>query len=340
MDRVLASQLEVIASAKAQQYAADNLSILNDIDGPRNWQPSDFLPDLTKENDALLKARTQAQALPLPVLVVLIGDMITEEGLPTYMSQLNRVPAMNDTTGVDQTPFAKWVRGWTAEENRHGDLLNGLLRINPNVQMRSVEQTVQHLINEGFDVRTYSRPYETVYYTTFQEWATMLSHKNVAQLALEAGDELTTKVCRRIAGDEARHERFYGGLAQVLLDEDPNGMVLATHRMVEAGIVMPAERMKENAKVDEGNERKLFDSFARVAARLGVYTPVHYVQRVQELVEKWNIAALSVQGEAEKAQEALCRYASEKRLRVAEKMTARLAKAAPEPFEWIYGNLA
>ena len=47
--------------------------------------------------------------------VVLVGDTITEEALPTYESWLL------DLDGVTQQPdngWAKWVRAWTAEENR------------------------------------------------------------------------------------------------------------------------------------------------------------------------------------------------------------------------------
>jgi acyl-[acyl-carrier-protein] desaturase len=316
------------------------LHILNDIEEKKNWQPSDLLPSFATENDELTAARAQAKALPLSVLVVLIGDMITEEGLPTYMSQLNRVPGTRDESGVDQTPFAQWVRGWTAEENRHGDILNALLRLNENVHMRAVEQTTQYLLAEGFDPRTESKPYQTVFYTTFQEWATMHSHNNVARLAQASGDALCAKICRRIAGDEARHERFYGNLAYELLDEDPSGMLLAIKDMVDKDIVMPAERMKESRKVEEGSETRLFDRFARVAGRLGVYTPLDYVVHVKEVVETLDVASRVVTGEAAQAQEALCAYGDERTVRIATKLTERLARSKPEPFAWIYGREA
>ena len=62
--------------------------------------------------------------LPDDHLLVLVGDMITEEALPTYMSMLNTLDGTRDETGASDTPWAVWTRKWTAEENRHGDAMN------------------------------------------------------------------------------------------------------------------------------------------------------------------------------------------------------------------------
>ena len=45
-------------------------------------------------------------------------------------------------TGTDPSPWSRWLRGWTSEENRHGDLLNAYLRLTGRVDMRSIELTV------------------------------------------------------------------------------------------------------------------------------------------------------------------------------------------------------
>jgi acyl-[acyl-carrier-protein] desaturase len=50
--------------------------------------------------------------------------MITEEALPTYMAMLNTLDGVRDETGASPTPWARWTREWTAEENRHGDVMN------------------------------------------------------------------------------------------------------------------------------------------------------------------------------------------------------------------------
>ena len=89
------------------------------------------------------------------VLVVLIGDLITEEALPTYQTLLNTFEGCDDPTGTTDTPWARWSRGWTSEENRHGDLLNKYLYLSGRTDMRSIEVTIQHhqtVINAAGDV--------------------------------------------------------------------------------------------------------------------------------------------------------------------------------------------
>jgi hypothetical protein len=44
-----------------------------------------------------------------------------------------------DETGAQDQPWADWTRRWTAEENRHGDLLNKYLYLSGRVDMRQIE---------------------------------------------------------------------------------------------------------------------------------------------------------------------------------------------------------
>jgi hypothetical protein len=70
----------------------------------------------------VVELRKRTAVLPDEYLVVLVGDMITEEALPTYMTMLNTLDGVRDDTGASPSPWAKWTRMWTAEENRHGAL--------------------------------------------------------------------------------------------------------------------------------------------------------------------------------------------------------------------------
>jgi hypothetical protein len=83
--------------------------------------------------------------------VTLVGDTITEEALPTYESWLMDVEGIDN---VERNGWSKWIRQWTSEENRHGDLLNKYLYLSGRVNMREVEMTTQHLISDGFDIGT------------------------------------------------------------------------------------------------------------------------------------------------------------------------------------------
>jgi acyl-[acyl-carrier-protein] desaturase len=57
--------------------------------------------------------RERAAELPDELLVCLVGDMITEEALPTYMAMLNTLDGVRDETGRSMHPYAQWTR-WAA----------------------------------------------------------------------------------------------------------------------------------------------------------------------------------------------------------------------------------
>ena len=129
-----------------ENFVSTQLKYLKSVE--ESWQPQDWLPDLTNEDwiDSVRAFRKPAKSLSDAVLVVLVGDMITEEALPTYQTLINGFEGITDKPGADPSPWAKWTRGWTAEENRHGDLLNKYLYLPGRVDMRSVEVTIQNLI--------------------------------------------------------------------------------------------------------------------------------------------------------------------------------------------------
>merc|ERR1719389_80399 len=109
---------------------------------------------------------------------------------------------IEDQTGSDERAWAKWTRAWTAEENRHGDLMNKYLWMTGRVNMKAVETTIQHLIGSGMNPKTDNNPYLGYLYTSFQERATKISHGNTANLSDSAGDKSLSKICRLISADE------------------------------------------------------------------------------------------------------------------------------------------
>ena len=125
----------------------------------KSWQPQDFLPEPSSDGfyDEIREIRARANELPDDYLVCLVGDMITEEALPTYQTMLNTLDGVRDETGASLTSWARWTRAWTAEENRHGDLLNKYLYLTGRVNMRAIEQTIQYLIGSGM-VSAYIMP--------------------------------------------------------------------------------------------------------------------------------------------------------------------------------------
>jgi acyl-[acyl-carrier-protein] desaturase len=254
-----------------------------------NWQPSDFLPDSQSDNflDDIEQIQEESKELGYDFWVTMVADTITEEALPTYESWLMDVEGINQHSGIENA-WSSWVRAWTAEENRHGDVLNKYLYLSGRVNMREVEISTQYLINDGFDIGTDRDPYKNFVYTTFQELATNISHKRVGQMAKKKGNVLLGKMCGIIAGDEMRHHLAYREFVKTIFDHDPNGILLAFADMMKRKIVMPAHFLRES-----GNTIGLaFENFSNCAQRLGVYTSEDYITILSKLNAYWNIGAL------------------------------------------------
>ncbi len=265
------------------------------------WQPSDFLPNSESENffEEVKELREIAKDLPYDFWIVLIGDTITEEALPTYESWLMTVEGVDQ---IEPNGWSKWVRSWTSEENRHGDLLNKYLYLSGRVNMREVEMTTQHLLADGFDIGTGADPYKNFVYTSFQELATYVSHNRVSQLAKSYGDKKLSKICKMIAGDEMRHHHAYSEFVNKIFQVDPSEMMLAFQYMMKRKIVMPAQFLRESGEKISA----AFEHFSDSAQRIGVYTSADYVDILQKLIDRWNVATISgLTPEAEKARDFL-----------------------------------
>ena len=263
------------------------------------WQPTDFLPNSQKDTfiSEVEEIRELSKELDDDFWVVLVGDTITEEALPTYESWLL------DLDGIHQDPdngWAKWIRAWTAEENRHGDTLNKYLYLSGRVNMREVEITTQHLIADGFDIGTSTDPYKNFVYTSFQELATYISHNNVAKIARKKGHKALAKMSKIIAGDEMRHHIAYTDFVKQIFVIDPSEMMLAFRDMMKHKIVMPALHLRHSHEA----KGTLFDDFSAVAQRVGVYTGFDYVDIIKKLNATWEIDKIkNLTPEAEKARD-------------------------------------
>lgn len=282
------------------------------------WQPSDFLPNSQSQNflTEVDEIRELSKELDADFWTVMVGDTITEEALPTYESWLLNVDGISQhTNGVDNG-WAKWVRAWTSEENRHGDLLNKYLYLSGRVNMREVEISTQHLIADGMSIGTGRDPYKNFVYTSFQELATYISHNNVAKIAKQNGHKLLSKLSKTIAGDEMRHHIAYAEFVKQIFNCDASEMMLAFQFMMKHKIVMPAMNLRQSL----GQKASLFDQFSVVAQRAGVYTGFDYIDIIKKLNATWQIDKISgLTAEAEKACDYLLKL-PERMVRITERM--------------------
>lgn len=301
-------------------------SFLKPID--TNWQPSDLLPDSANEHflAEVKELRLQCRELPYDYLAVLIGDIITEEALPTYETWLMDIEGIGQT---NKTGWSKWIRMWTAEENRHGDLLNKYVYLSGRVNMRQMEISTQYLIADGMEIGTARDPYRNFVYTSFQETATNISHRRTASLSKQYGNNQLSKICGVIAADEARHAKAYKSFITRIFEIDPSEMMLAFEDMMRKKIVMPAHFLRQQGE----KIGTTFSHFSDAAQRLGVYTTIDYTDILEGLIKEWDLGNMrSLTDAAERARDYLMALPDRFR-RVAERTTIK--SPLEYEFNWI-----
>lgn len=293
------------------------------------WQPADLLPQSDRDDffDQIKELQARASNLSYDLVAVLIGDTITEEALPTYEGWLQQIKNVNEDP---EGGWNQWVRAWSAEENRHGDILNTYLYLSGRVNMRQMQISTQYLIADGFDIGTARDPYRSFIYTSFQEIATNISHRRVAQFAKKAGDDQLAKICGHVAADEARHANAYKSFVSKILEVDPSEIMVAFEDMMRKKIVMPAHFLRELGLAKGAT----FSHFSEAAQRIGVYTAFDYVQILESLLEEWKIDAVTGLNDAgEKARDYVMSLPARLQ-RLAERINP---KPTSYQFSWING---
>src|SRR5262249_46297833 len=128
-----------------------------------------------------------------------------------------------------------------------------------------------------------------------------------------------------------RHETFYTRVAREVMERDPQGGVLAYREMLRNLVAMPGKLMFD------GKDNQLFDHFAAVAQRTGVYTALTYGEIIAHLNNAWRLGDLSVSGKAAKAQEYICRQPERYQL-LAGEIADRIGNQPPTAFSWVHGR--
>ena len=269
---------EIILKAEVLQCLESKVEewISSHISKRKLWFSSDFIPTEEKMNDEQIsiktKLRERAKGIKDQVRVALAINLLTEEGLPHFHTLLAKYLG-------DNSFWAKWTNMWTAEEDRHGNVIRDYVRDSHIFNFREIELMQFHYVESGFNPDWDMDPYKVFVYTTLQERATQISHKNTGKAAGEE-EPLINGILSSIAADEAKHFAFYRNVFKEILKLDPNGA------LISASAIMPAIDMP-------GNSMPNFRELADVVRRTGIYTPWDYKEIVEELIKFWEIGSFT-----------------------------------------------
>ncbi|MBI5662484.1 MAG: acyl-ACP desaturase [Ignavibacterium album] len=285
------------------------------------WFSSDFLPVDEKNSDDQNKIvdglRERAKGIKDPARVAVALNLLTEEGLPHF----HRLIAHH--LGSDSF-WSKWNNMWTAEEDRHGNILRDYARDSRLFRFKEVEMMQFYYQEAGFNPDWDKDPYKVFVYTTLQERATQFSHKNTGKLVGE-DEPLLNGILSNIAADEAKHFTFYRNVFKEVLNLDPN------RAMVSASEIMPAIDMP-------GLSMPNFREMADVVRRVGIYGPRDYKNIVEEAIKFWEIELITGLNEAaKKAQEKI--LAIPKRLEKVAEYVEKRTESKTFSFDFIYNRI-
>ncbi len=236
-----------------------------------------------------------------PVRTALILNLLTEDNLPYYHARIVG-------TFPENSAMSEWSRLWTAEEGQHAIAIRSFLLASRNCNPQLLEEDRLATVTRGWRI-AFTDPIDIFNYTSAQELATRVSHRNAG---VQAEDPIAYEIMNRIAIDENHHFMFYRVATAAMLRENPSP-VLKSMLKVLTNFAMP------------GTEIPNFRKRAVEIAKSGIYNlRVHAEQVIQPLIRHWKVGELTeLDSEAEEAQNKIMAI-PDRLLQQAERSEARL----------------
>jgi acyl-[acyl-carrier-protein] desaturase len=213
-------------------------SLHRHLEAATEWFPHEFVPYEEGRNyldEPWVPSDSRLDDVSQTALEV---NLLTEDNLPYYHM------AIWETFGGDG-PWGEWIRRWTAEEGRHAIVLRDYLTVTRGIDPVALERGRMDQVGRGYYFDDDMSPLEGLVYTTLQELATRISHRNTGRFTQ---DPVVERLTARIAVDENLHHVFYRDVATAAIEMDPSAMVLAMHRQVLGfrmpGLEIPGFRQK------------------------------------------------------------------------------------------------
>lgn len=200
----------------------------------------------------------------------LVLNLLTEDNLPYYHVALeNYLP--------DASAWKQWGALWTAEEGQHAIAIRSYLLTSRNCDPVELEDNRVATMKAGWHP-DWRHPAELFAYTSAQELATRVSHRNAGKLT---DDPVAFELMRLIAQDENHHFVFYKGVMSEMIRIEPS--------MVLEGIYTTFQNFAMPGAGIPGFTRRAVD-----IARAGVYNlRIHHDSVVKPLLDQWGIEKLT-----------------------------------------------
>jgi acyl-[acyl-carrier protein] desaturase len=217
------------------------------VGAANEWFPHDYVPYEEGRNFVKEPWRPEDSRLPDIAQTALEINLLTEDNLPYYHLALWR-------TFGEEEAWGEWVRRWTAEEGRHAIVIRDYLTVTRGCDPKALEQgRMDQALRGWYPEFAEQGPLDGVVFTTLQELATRISHRNTGAIT---DDETAEKLCSRVATDENLHYVFYRDMAVQAIQMNPSAMVEAMHRQITnfamPGAGIPGFREKAKAMASAG----------------------------------------------------------------------------------------
>jgi len=251
----------------------------------KEWFPHNLVPwSRSRDYDDDYQWSPEEAGVSPAVRSALFVNTLTEDNLPYYFRDIERMFGRDGAWG-------EWVRRWTAEEGRHGMVLNQYLLASRAIDPVELERGRMVQMSTGA-VPEPETVVDGLAYVALQELATRISHFNTGS---HLADPVGKAVMRRVAADENLHYLFYRDAMSAVIEVDPSRAVIAIESQV-AGFAMP------------GTGIPGFAAHSKAIADSGIYDlAIHHDQILQPvIIRDWAVEKLEgLNPEAEEARRKL-----------------------------------
>ena len=251
----------------------------------KEWFPHKLVPwSRSSDYDDDYEWSPEEAGVSPAVRSALFVNTLTEDNLPYYFRDIERMFGRDGAWG-------EWVRRWTAEEGRHGMVLNQYLLASRAIDPVDLERARMVQMSTG-EVPEPETVVDGLAYVALQELATRISHFNTGS---RLTDPVGKAIMRRVAADENLHYLFYRDAMSAVIEVDPSRAVIAMERQV-SGFAMP------------GTGIPGFAQHSKAIADSGIYDlAIHHDQILQPVVIRdWAVEKLEgLNPEAEEARRKL-----------------------------------